>query len=75
MSGNEKVVAVPAPLYEKLSEMVGQSGADSVDELAIRIIRDWVSKQGSPGPKEKTSHAPPEDEKVIEERLKSLGYL
>ncbi len=73
MVADDPTVAVPAELYAKLSELLGKSGAESVEELVSRIVRDWISKQGTTAAK--TSPISAEDEKVVEERLKSLGYL
>jgi len=75
MSSDDKSVPVPAELYAKLSELIGKTSAESVDELVVRIIRDWVSKEISTGPKTKPVPIAAEDEKVVEERLKSLGYM
>jgi predicted ArsR family transcriptional regulator len=72
--GAKKSVSIATALYEKLADLVGTSGADSVDELASRIIRDWLSKVASPGTKKQTAVSE-EDQKLVEERLKSLGYL
>lgn len=69
-----KGVSVPAELYAKVSELVGRSGADSVDELVTRIVRDWVTKESSPKAKREPAVISEEDEKAVEERLKSLGY-
>jgi len=75
MSADEQTVTLPADLYTKLAGLLGRTGAESVDELAIRIIRDWISKETSAGPKAKPVSISAEDEKVVEERLKSLGYM
>ena len=73
MGEAKKAVSVPAEVYERLSELLDASSADSVDELVSRILRDWVSKESS-----QASHKPKQvsdqDEKIVEERLKSLGY-
>ena len=75
MGDNEKAVPVPLELYEKLSGLVGKTGAESVDELVVRIIRDWISKEAATSPKKKPDPIAAEDEKIVEERLKSLGYM
>jgi len=75
MTDGEKSVLVPAELYAKLSELVEKSGSETVDELAGRIIRDWVSKETAKSAKGEPSQIAVEDEKVVEERLKSLGYM
>ena len=71
---SKKTVAVRAELYEKLAELAKKSGAASVDELVSRVLRDWVSLEGAPKGPKPTGAMTPEDEKVVEERLKSLGY-
>jgi hypothetical protein len=74
-SGEKKSVAIPAELYSKLAAGLETSGAESVDELVGRIVRDWISKEASKGAVKKPSAMPKEDEKVVEERLKALGYF
>ena len=75
MPGSEKkTLTISAELFTKLSAMAGEAGADSVDELVSRIVRDWVSMQGAPKEAKPQQTMTPEDEKVVEERLKSLGY-
>ncbi len=71
----KKQVSIPAELYDRLAGMLAKTGAESADELAARIIRDWVTKDSAPGAKKAQAGIAPEDEKVVEERLKSLGYL
>jgi hypothetical protein len=75
MGEAEKSVQVPAALYSKLSDMLGKTGSDSVEELVERIIRDWVSKEAAKGTRAKPSQMTAKDEKVVEDRLKSLGYM
>ena len=73
--GEKKTLMIPAELYGKLTAMADMAGAESVDELASRLIRDWISKESAPKAKTEPAGIAPEDEKLVEERLKSLGYM
>jgi len=70
-----KEVAIPREIHDKLQESLAASGSTSVDELAGRILRDWLTMR------EASSRGPPRkritkaDEKTVEERLKALGYV
>ncbi len=74
MGATDTTVRLSPDLYARLSDLLQRSGAESVDELVSRIARDWASKQASQGPAARPPLAA-DDEKVVEERLKSLGYL
>ncbi|MDG6964939.1 MAG: CopG family transcriptional regulator [Nitrososphaerota archaeon] len=69
----KKTLTIASPLYELLSARLGSSGASSVDELAAMIIRDWLSQEGVAKGESSESHR--EDEEVVKERLRQLGYL
>ena len=71
----KRTVAISSEVYARLTKLLEGSGAESEDELVSRILRDWLSKQ-SAGPAAKDSAAlSKDDEKIVEERLKSLGYM
>ena len=66
-------ISIAPQVYEKLKERLSASGASSVEELAGRILRDWVSASGETlRTRNRVSRA---DETVIEERLRALGYV
>ena len=71
----KKTIPIPAELYDRLAAELDKAGAESVDELASRILRDWVSKAAASQSGKGPTSIPPEDEKLVEERLKSLGYM
>jgi hypothetical protein len=68
-------VSIQGELYEKLKDRLKESGATSVDELASRIIRDWLTRQTQGASAQARGRLSKTDEKVVEERLKSLGYI
>lgn len=74
MAPEAKSVKIPAELYGLLSSKLEQAGATSVDELVSRVVRDWLTKREE-GSGRKQAAMSQKDQKVIEERLKSLGYL
>lgn len=62
---------IPRPLYEKLSQIIEDTGYNSVTDFVVYVLRDIAS-----------THAVAEDEPYseeellrVKERLKSLGYL
>ena len=75
MAGEDKkTLTISAGLYAKLAAMADKAGAESVDELVSRVVRDWITKESAPKTKAQPGIAP-EDEKVVEERLRALGYM
>lgn len=67
-------MAIPLPIYRKLELSVTEEGASTVDDLAARILRDWLTKEVTMRPK-REKRVSKVDEKLIEERLKALGYV
>jgi hypothetical protein len=77
---------IPRPLYERLKQIIADSGFHSVTEFAVYVLRDLASHheggrpaipQGpqdpdAPGPVEPLS---PAEIEAIRNRLESLGYL
>ncbi len=70
--GKEKVtLKIPRPLYENLSEIIGESGFNSVTEFVVYVLRDLISSRAAGG---EPSLSKKEIE-MVKKRLKSLGYL
>jgi hypothetical protein len=72
-SGGKKVtLKIPAELYEKLSELIDNTGFRSVTEFAVYVLRDIAAggklEQETPG---LTAH----EIETIRQRLRSLGYI
>ena len=74
-SRDKVTIKIPRVLYTQLSQIVADSGFNSVTDFIIYVLRDLVSSS-----REKTK-TPPEGSRSEEEieavrkRLKSLGYL
>lgn len=63
-------IKIPKELYEKVKELIEDTGFHSVTEFNRFVLRDIVSQGRFEGPEDLT-----EDIRKIRERLKNLGYL
>lgn len=61
-------IKVPQPLYESLLEAVHDSKFNSVEELSIFILQNYLDHQVKNISSEK-------EQEIVEERLRNLGYL
>lgn len=66
----EKKISVPENLFANLQAYLEQSMFASVDDLAAYILQDFLDKQT--GGQDQSSE---DGNKIIEERLRNLGYL
>jgi Arc/MetJ-type ribon-helix-helix transcriptional regulator len=89
--GHEQVtLKIPRPLYERLKQVISDSGFHSVTEFAVYVLRDLAShhEEGGTHPvvpeSAPTGEAPtgeeveplsPAEIEAIRKRLESLGYL
>mgnify|MGYP000146157867 CR=1 FL=1 len=63
-------VIIPAALYTELQAYLTGSVFASIDDLVAYVLQDFLERQN------KTSNPPSEEnQKIIEDRLKNLGYL
>lgn len=63
-------IKIPRPLYDRLKNIIGDSGFSSVNEFVVYVLRDLVSL-GFDDDKELTK----EETDTIKKRLKNLGYF
>jgi hypothetical protein len=74
---------IPRPLYERLKEVIRESGFHSVTEFTVYVLRDLVSHHAAtgriptPSGEQPTEVEPlsPDEIEAIRKRLESLGYL
>lgn len=64
-----KTLSIPAPLHEKVTELIHGTGFHSVSAFATFVLRQIVSEEKKQEPFDR------EMEERIKERLRSLGYL
>ena len=70
--GAEKVtLKIPRPLYESLSQIIEESGFNSVTEFVVYVLRDLLSSRAE----EKEPALSKKEVEMVKKRLKSLGYL
>ncbi|MCE4610236.1 MAG: ribbon-helix-helix domain-containing protein [Desulfurococcales archaeon] len=65
-------VSIPVTLYERLREIIKDTGFTSVSQFVTYILREVVATYES---QEDDIDLPEESKKQILERLKRLGYL
>ena len=63
-----RTVRVPEEIAKKLEGRLEGSAFDSVDAFVTFVLGRLLEEQGGPGFTE-------EDERVLKERLRSLGYI
>ncbi len=61
-----KKIIIPENLFRQLQVYLEESIFASVEDLAAYILQDFLDKHTTKSPKEK---------KIVEERLRNLGYL
>lgn len=77
-SVNSKVtIKIPGILYNRISEIVAESGFNSVTDFIVYVLRDLVSIQDETSTSRKMEDVSLSKNEVeaIRKRLKSLGYL
>ncbi len=69
---HEKVtIKIPRPLYNKIQQLVDESGFNSVTDFVVYALRDLISETG----KEEKEEFSPEELAALKRKLKNLGYL
>ncbi|HSB06850.1 MAG TPA: ribbon-helix-helix domain-containing protein [Thermodesulfobacteriota bacterium] len=64
-------IKIPRPLYDNLTEIIKESGFNSVTEFIVYILRDLISSRSN----QQEPALSKEEIEAIKKRLKSLGYL
>ena len=65
-------VELPASVYDDISERVGVSEFDTVEEYVTFTMQEVISRIEQ---KEAASEFSAEDESIVEDRLDALGYV
>lgn len=65
-------VSIPVPLYNKVKESIEGTGFTSVSDYVTFVLRELMAGMEEKNTKKVFSN---EDEKLILDRLRSLGYL
>ena len=70
-SKDKVTIKIPRNLYNRLGEIVEESGFNSVTDFIVYVLRDLVSAESMRDDERLTG----EEIEAIRRRLKSLGYL
>ena len=76
MAESKVTIKIPRRLYNRLAEIVADSGFNSVTDFVVYVLRDLVGSTESPGSRIGIGDGLTREEiELIRKRLKSLGYL
>ena len=71
-NGRDKVtLKIPRPLYNKISEVIANSGYNSVTDFVVYVLRDLMGSRQVPGDDQDTKPGM----QSVRQHLKALGYL
>jgi Arc/MetJ-type ribon-helix-helix transcriptional regulator len=79
MTNNKVTIKIPRQLYNKIQQLVEDSGFNSATDFIVYVLRDLISEAG-PAPDAKVTKDEPDqfspDELVaLKKKLRNLGYL
>ncbi len=71
MIGEYTTVSIPKPLYQRIKNIIKDTGFTSVSSFVIYVLREVVASYEQ----EKTEVFSEEEKKAIIEKLRKLGYI
>jgi len=71
MKNDKATIKIPRPLYNKIQQLVEESGFNSATDFIVFVLRDVISEHG----KEDREEFSPEELATLKKRLKNLGYI
>jgi len=78
MKGSKVTVKIPRPLYERIQEVIDDSGFSSATDFIVFVLRDLVGdralEKNNPG-EEVQNQSTNEELADIRRKLENLGYL
>lgn len=76
MAESKVTIKIPRKLYNRLAEIVADSGFNSVTDFVVYVLRDLASAAGTQDSRIGLEDGFTKEEiELIRKRLKSLGYL
>lgn len=69
---SDVTLKIPRPLYERLAQVIEDTGFRSVTEFCIYVLRDLVATHEGIAQERQLS---PDELAIVHQRLRSLGYL
>jgi Arc/MetJ-type ribon-helix-helix transcriptional regulator len=64
-------IKIPRPLYNRVQQLIDDSGFNSPTDFIVYVLRDVLSERGVGN----TEHFTPEELAAIKDKLRRLGYL
>jgi Arc/MetJ-type ribon-helix-helix transcriptional regulator len=74
MKENKVTIKIPRQLYNKIQQLVEESGFNSATDFIVFVLRDLIS-ESSGAAREETDEFSPEELTALKQKLKNLGYL
>lgn len=69
---NDKVtIKIPRPLYNKVQQLIEESGFNSPTDFIVYVLRDVLSQHES----DRGDRFTPEELTAIRQKLRRLGYI
>jgi Arc/MetJ-type ribon-helix-helix transcriptional regulator len=64
-------IKIPRPLYNKVQQLIEESGFNSPTDFIVYVLRDVLSQHEA----DRADRFTPEELTAIKQKLRSLGYL
>ena len=74
MKENKVTIKIPRPLYNKIQQLVEDSGFNSATDFIVYVLRDLIS-ESSGSAREESDEFSPDELAALKKKLKNLGYL
>jgi Arc/MetJ-type ribon-helix-helix transcriptional regulator len=79
MKNNKVTIKIPRQLYNKIQQLVEDSGFNSATDFIVYVLRDLISESG-PTPevkvtRDESDEFSPEELAALKKKLRNLGYL
>jgi len=74
MKNNKVTIKIPRPLYNKIQQLVEDSGFNSATDFVVFVLRDLISESEGAGTHDSDEFSP-EELTALKKKLKNLGYL
>ncbi|HXS09310.1 MAG TPA: CopG family transcriptional regulator [Candidatus Krumholzibacteria bacterium] len=71
MKHDKVTIKIPRPLYNRVQQLIDDSGFNSPTDFIVYVLRDVLSEKGVTNAEKFT----PEELAAIKDKLRRLGYL
>ena len=71
MKHDKVTIKIPRPLYNRVQQLIDDSGFNSPTDFIVYVLRDVLSERGA----NNTERFTPEELAAIKDKLRRLGYL